>query len=257
MERLVRLLRGAHQLVRRRHAGREVQPEALAYGLRLLLNTPALGIAMLVAFCFRTQLVHILQGPLKAIDPKLLQTYAQMLLTRGVEGFITTDTSLTEKLALPTVAVAGHQRVEGLTNIILDHTRAAHLALEHLRDLGHQEIAFIKGQTMSSDSTVRWNAICEVAEQLGIRIRPELTIQLEGFDSTPGIGYTFTKQLLARKHSFTALFAYNDIAAIGAIWAFYEAGLRVPEDISVVGFDDIPGAAYANTLALCRPPLRR
>jgi len=51
-------------------------------------------------------------------DPKLLQTYAQMLLTRGVEGFITTDTSLTEKLALPTVAVAGHERVENVTNIV-------------------------------------------------------------------------------------------------------------------------------------------
>ncbi len=191
-------------------------------------------------------------------DPKLLQTYAQMLLTRGVEGFITTDTSLTEKLALPTVAVAGHKRVEGLTNIVLDHTRAARLALEHLRDLGHQEIAFIKGQTMSSDSTVRWNAICEVAQQLGVRIRPELTIQLEGFDSTPGIGYSFTKQLLARKHPFTALFAYNDIAAIGSIWAFREAGLRVPEDISIVGFDDIPGAAYANPgLTTVRQPLQK
>ena len=62
--------------------------------------------------------------------------------------------------------------------------------------------------------------------------------------------------LLARKHSFTALFAYNDIAAIGAIWAFHEAGLRVPEDISVVGFDDIPGAAYANPgLTTVRQPL--
>jgi len=189
-------------------------------------------------------------------DPKLLQTYAQMLLTRGVEGFITTDTSLSEKLALPTVAVAGHQRVEGITNIILDHTRAARLALEHLRDLGHEEIAFIRGQTMSSDSTVRWNAICEVAQQLGIRIRPELTIQLEGFDSTPGIGYSFTKQLLARKQPFTALFAYNDIAAIGAIWAVREAGLRVPEDVSIVGFDDVAGAAYANPgLTTVRQPL--
>src|SRR5207249_862853 len=102
----------------------------------------------------------------------------------------------------------------------------------------------------------RWNAICEVARQLGVRIRPELTIQLEGFDSTPGIGYSFTKQLLARKHPFTALFAYNDIAAIGAIWAFHEAGLRVPEDISIVGFDDIPGAAYANPgLTTVRQPL--
>jgi DNA-binding LacI/PurR family transcriptional regulator len=189
-------------------------------------------------------------------DPKLLQTYAQMLITRGVEGFITTDTSITEKLALPTVAVAGHANLEGLTNIVLDHKRAARLALEHLRDLGHEEIAFIKGQTISSDSTVRWNAICEVAQQLDIRVRPELTIQLEGIDSTPAIGYPYAKQLLARKHPFTALFAYNDISAIGSIWAFREAGLRIPEDISIVGFDDIPGAAFANPgLTTVRQPL--
>jgi DNA-binding LacI/PurR family transcriptional regulator len=191
-------------------------------------------------------------------DPKLLQTYAQMLLTRGVEGFITTDTSITEKLALPTVAVAGHQRVEGVTNIVLDHKRAARLALKHLKELGHEDIAFIKGQTISSDSAVRWSAICEVAQELGIRIRPELTIQLEGIDSTPAIGYPFAKQLLARKQRFTALFAYNDISAIGSLWAFREAGLRVPEDISIVGFDDIPGAAYANPgLTTVRQPLLR
>jgi len=189
-------------------------------------------------------------------DPKLLQTYAQMLITRGVEGFITTDTSITEKLALPTVAVAGHQQVEGLTNIVLDHKRAARLALEHLCHLGHEEIAFIKGQTISSDSEVRWNAICDVAGQMGIRIRPELIVQLEGIDSTPAIGYPAAKELLTRKQHFTALFAYNDISAIGSIWAFREAGLRVPQDISIVGFDDIPGAAYANPgLTTVRQPL--
>ena len=191
-------------------------------------------------------------------DRKLLQTYAQMLLTRGVEGFITTDTSLTEKLALPTVAVAGHQRVEGVTNIVLDHKRAAHLALEHLKDLGHENIAFLKGQTFSSDSSDRWNAICEVAKDLHISVRPELTVQLEGTDSTPAIGYPFAKQLLARKQPFSALFAYNDISAIGSLWAFHEAGLRVPEDISVVGFDDTPGAAFSNPpLTTVRQPLVR
>jgi LacI family transcriptional regulator len=191
-------------------------------------------------------------------DPKLLQTYAQMLLTRGVEGFITTDTSILQKLALPTVAVAGHQRIEGVTNIVLDHKRAARLALQHLKELGHKEIAFIKGQTISSDSGVRWSAICEVAQELDIQIRPELTIQLEGMDSTPAIGYPFAKQLLARKQYFTALFAYNDISAIGSLWAFREAGLRVPEDISIVGFDDIPGSAYANPgLTTVRQPLFR
>jgi LacI family transcriptional regulator len=191
-------------------------------------------------------------------DPKLLQTYAQMLLTRGVEGFITTDTSITEALTLPTVAVAGHARLEGVTNIVLDHKRAARLALEHLTELGHEEIAFVKGQPLSSDSAARWGAICEVAQEMDIPIRPELTVQLEGIDSTPAIGYPFAKQLLARRQPFTALFAYNDISAIGSIWAIKEAGLRVPQDISVVGFDDIPGAAYANPgLTTVRQPLAK
>jgi LacI family transcriptional regulator len=191
-------------------------------------------------------------------DKKLLQTYSQMLQSRGVEGFITVDTSITEQPALPTVAVAGHQRVAGVTNIVLDHKRAATMALRHLQNLGHEEIAFLKGQPFSSDSRVRWDAIVEVAAELGVRIRPELTVQIEGTDSTPVIGYPVGKQLLERRRPFTAVFAYNDISALGAIWAFREAGLRVPEDVSVVGFDDIPGAAFANpSLTTVRQPLLR
>src|ERR1700736_4641254 len=87
-------------------------------------------------------------------DPKLLQTYSQMLVSRGVEGFITVDTSIAEKPALPTVAVAGHLAVEGVTNIVLDHKRAALLALSHLKKLGHKKIAFFKGKTLSSDYAV-------------------------------------------------------------------------------------------------------
>jgi LacI family transcriptional regulator len=91
-----------------------------------------------------------------------------------------------------------------------------------------------------------------------MRIRPELVLQLEGMDSTPTLGYTFTKKILERGQPFTALFAFNDIAAMGAIWALREAGLRVPEDVSVVGFDDIPGAAYASpSLTTVRQPLTR
>jgi LacI family transcriptional regulator len=191
-------------------------------------------------------------------DKKLLQTYSQMLQSRGVEGFITVDTSISEQPALPTVAVAGHERVPGVTNIVLDHKRAARMALQHLQKLGHEEIAFLKGQPFSSDSIVRWDAIVEVAHELDIRIRPELTVQIEGTDSTPVIGYPVGKQLLERGRPFTAVFAYNDISAIGAIWAFREAGLRVPQDVSVVGFDDIPGAEFANpALSTVRQPLLR
>ena len=70
------------------------------------------------------------------------------------------------------------------------------------------------------------------------------------------LGYPFAKQLLARQKPFTALFAYNDISAIGAIRAIQEQGLRVPQDISVIGFDDIPGAAFNNpSLTTVRQPL--
>jgi LacI family transcriptional regulator len=191
-------------------------------------------------------------------DPRLLQTYSQILVERGVEGIITVDTSILEEPSLPTVAVAGHRQFPGVTNIILDHKLAARLALQHLKELGHEEIAFLKGQVFSSDSEVRWNAIIEVAKELGIQIRPELTVRIESKVSTPEVGFPVTKELLARKIPFTALFAYNDISAIGAIWALREAGLRVPHDVSVVGFDDIPGAALANPgLTTVRQPLVR
>lgn len=191
-------------------------------------------------------------------EAKLLEHYEEILLRRGVEGFIVIDTFLHHPLTLPTVAVAGHAPMKGVTNVVLDHRRAAWLALTHLLDLGHRDIAFMKGSTLSSDTEVRWKAICDVAGELGITIRPELVVQLEGDDPTPQIGYPFAKQLLARRVSFTALFAYNDISAIGSIRAFQEAGLRVPEDISVVGFDDIQIAVhYIPSLTTVRQPLRK
>lgn len=191
-------------------------------------------------------------------DQKVLQTYSQMLMARGVEGFITVDTSIKEKPALPTVAVAGHRTVPGVTNITIDHKVAARLALAHLVKLGHRDIAFLKGQKDSSDSKTRWTAICDVAKELGMRVRPELTVQIETDLPTPELGYPAAKALLARREHFTALFAYNDISAIGAIQAFQEAGLRVPDDVSVVGFDDIPLAViFKPELTTVSQPLHR
>jgi len=191
-------------------------------------------------------------------DPTLLDTYSHLLLDRGVEGFITVDTFIDRPLPLPAIAIPGHHRVEGVTNIVLDHRRGAWLALNHLIGLGHKEIAFMKGSAVSPDSEDRWKGIREVAEELGIRMRADLVLQLEGDDSTPQLGYPFAKELLARKRPFTALFAYNDISAIGSIRAFQDAGLRVPEDISVVGFDDIRIAVHNNpSLTTVRQPLQK
>jgi LacI family transcriptional regulator len=191
-------------------------------------------------------------------DRQVLQNYSQMLVTRGVEGFITVDTSITERPSRPTVAVAGHAAVPGVTNLILDQKLAARLVLAHLLELGHRDIAFMKGQTASSDSATRWAAICAASEELGVRIRPELVVQIEQDLTTPQLGYPYAKGLLARKRPFTALFAYNDLSAIGAIWAFREAGLCVPQDISVVGFDDVPLAVFSDPqLTTIRQPLQR
>lgn len=117
----------------------------------------------------------------------------------------------------------------------------------------------MKGPTSSSDSEDRWQAIVGVSDELGIRINPELVIPLKGDKVTPDLGYMFAKRFLARNHGpFTALFAYNDTSAIGAIRAIHEAGLQVPDDISVVGFDDIESAAHNNpAITTVRQPLQK
>jgi DNA-binding LacI/PurR family transcriptional regulator len=191
-------------------------------------------------------------------DPELLSQYSRMLSERGVEGIITVDTTVHETPSLPTVAVAGHKKVKGVTNVILDHHSAAVLALTYLKELCHERIAFMKGNPLSSDSKDRWDAICEVAAKIGMKIDYELVVQIESQEATPMLGYPVAKQLLARGKPFTALFAYNDISAIGAIRVFEEQGLRVPQDVSVMGFDDIPGAAfYTPSLTTVRQPLNR
>ena len=163
-------------------------------------------------------------------DKKLLDTYSHIFLQRGVEGLISVDTTLDESMPLPTIAIASHRRLEGVTNILLDHRRAVLLALKHLIGLGHREIAFMKGPLYSSDSIDRWKAVIEVAQDLGIEVRPELTIQLDGDLSTPEVAYPATKRFLRSQTApFTALFAFNDNSALGAMSAFQKAGLHVPE----------------------------
>ena len=154
--------------------------------------------------------------------------------------------------------MSGHRHTDGVTNIVLNHERAAFVALEHLAGLGHKRIAFIKGQAFSSDTAVRWRAIRAGAQRIGLAVDTALVTQLEGDDPSPDLGYHTTRRLLESGREFTALFAFNDISAIGAIRALREAGRRVPEDVSVVGFDDIQSAEFQNPgLTTVRQPLRR
>ena len=187
----------------------------------------------------------------------LIDEYPRLLQQRGVEGLVLVDTICPTGISVPIVAVSGHKHVAGVTNISLNHSRAARLALDHLTSLGHRRIAFIKGQVFSSDTEVRWKAVRAAAQDLGVTVEDQLTVQLESESPTPQPGYDMTCKLLKSAPPFTALFAFNDISALGAIRALREAGRRVPEDVSVIGFDDIQSAAYQNPgLTTIRQPLR-
>lgn len=189
--------------------------------------------------------------------PELLKGHLAMMLSRSVEGIVAVDTPIEDALPVPLVSVSGHNRREGVINIELDHAQAAHLALNHLKNLGHTQIAFIKGQAISSDTKTRWRAIVDEAGKLGVSIDPGLVVQLQSPEPGPGPGFEVTRQLLQTKRPFTAIFAFNDLTATGAIQALREAGLRVPRDVSVMGFDDVLIAATNNPpLTTIQQPLK-
>jgi DNA-binding LacI/PurR family transcriptional regulator len=187
----------------------------------------------------------------------LVAEYPRLLQARGVEGILAIDTHLETAPSAPTVSVAGHVALPGVTNIILNHQRAAELALGHLHRLGHRKIAFMRGQEFSSDSASRWRATLQVARTLEIEVSPELTIRLDRDLQSPELGYPGVQQLLMRRRDFTAVVCFNDISAIGCIRALHDAGLHVPDDVSVMGFDDIQAASYSvPSLTTIRQPLQ-
>jgi len=197
--------------------------------------------------------------------PGLLEEHVRLLQDRHVEGYVLVNTPLDRPLPLPAVVVSGRRRLAGVTNLAIDHDRGVALALSHLKDHGHERVAFFRGHRQSADTEDRWRAVLATARSLGIAVRPELVVELEGesvggpFPPEEGYreGTAFAERLLGRGVPFTALFAFNDVSAIGALLAFRRASLRVPEDVSVVGFDDVQGAAFQNpSLTTVRQPLR-
>lgn len=188
----------------------------------------------------------------------LIEEYPQILLKRGVDGLILINTPLLQEISLPVVAIPGHKPMPGTTNIVLDHEQATMLALQHLYDLGHRRIAFMKGPSFTQDVLARWSGTLRAAQRLGLPVMPELCMNFEASEMAPDMGYPIVRNLLSRTHDFTAIFCFNDTTAIGAIRAIRDAGLRCPEDISVLGFDDILSAAYHTpSITTIRQPLRQ
>jgi LacI family transcriptional regulator len=176
--------------------------------------------------------------------PEVAKECSLRLMNRSIDGLLLLDTDAGIELPIPAVAISSHNKTAGVANIILDHDRAAHLALSHLRELGHRHIALMKGPPGITDAQYRWDSILKACRELGIEATPELCIHMEAVSQSPEAGYRYMKELLHKTRDFTAVFCFNDIAAIGAVRAIRDAGLHIPGDISILGFDDILAAAY-------------
>jgi len=197
-------------------------------------------------------------------DKELLERYPRMLMERAVDGFLLLNTTV-DDLPVPMVAISAHLAMPKVTNIVLDHYIAAKLALKHLYDLGHRKIAFMHGPAAIPDSEYRWVGIQKVAQELGLSTDTSLMVHLDQsgwpmktgqHPMDPQIAYDPTRTLLEKNRDFTALFCFNDTAAMGAIRAIKDTGLDVPGDISVVGFDDITSAAFTTpSLTTVHQPL--
>jgi len=189
-----------------------------------------------------------------------------MLVQRAVDGLLLLNTPADDvEVSVPVVAISAHSSAENVTNIVLDHHRAVEQALTHLYSLGHRRIAFMRGPHAIPDSEFRWESIQQVAQEMTLKIEPDLVIRIDSagwsmkdgyHPMAPEIGFRPMQALLEKTRDFTAIFCFNDIAAIGAIRALKDAGLSVPGDVSVVGFDDIQSAAYSTpSLTTVRQPL--
>lgn len=191
----------------------------------------------------------------------LIRQRLEVFAERGAEGVILINTPAVTAPNLPLVSIGSLEYDFPLTHITLDNAHGIRLALEHLYALGHRRIAFLKGHTQSSDAESRWASCVEAARGLRLRIHKEDVVQLKRIDD--GLdpireGYVAGKRLLNASQKFTALLAFNDMSAIGAINAFRDAGKRIPEEISVVGFDDIQAATIVQpALTTVRQPLLR
>ena len=165
--------------------------------------------------------------------------------------------------SVPVVVIGRDFRHESADYVAADNLRGGFEATRHLIDLGHKRIGFIGATLAGKKGLKRLQGYLNALEQHNISVDERLvTGRREALTDVPGystekVGYEAMKRLLSLPKRPTAIFARNDFTAIGAMSAIKEANLRIPEDVAVVGFDDIPMAIHTSpTLSTVRQPLR-
>jgi DNA-binding LacI/PurR family transcriptional regulator len=181
-------------------------------------------------------------------DPKRMEACVIRMLQRKVDGVAIMTSEMDDRLIhkfshrqIPTIFMDTPKGVKGVSTVRVDYAAGVKQAMEHLFAFGHQRIAFISGPLGLSSAQVRAQAFTKFLRRHGLTGEPQL--MQEGDHRVEG-GHAAMQRILAAGKHPTAVLASNDLTAIGAMGAIHEARLRIPEDISVIGFDDIELSAY-------------
>ena len=194
-------------------------------------------------------------------QPARERQYVETLLSKRVDGLILAPTRhdngglqrLVRAARIPIVFVDRDVDVPGVDKVLYDTESGGYAAGRHLLDLGHERIACIAGPSELSSVRARVTGLRRALEEAGKELRAHWLVES---DLQYAGGRDATAQLLAADEGFTAIFAANDLMAVGAIRELTARGIRVPEDVSVVGFDDAPLAVMVSpTLTTVRQPL--
>jgi DNA-binding LacI/PurR family transcriptional regulator len=256
-------------------------PDAAA---RLLRSRRSHTIGIMVSDISDPFCTLILQGIEKALYPttylpiimiahnqrKQFGRHLEMLMERRVEGLILVANWLfgefdqladIQKSQIPMIGVGRDLTASHVRSLQVDNEAGGYAAARHLYDLGHRKIAVLRGPSELADSDRRWNGIRRFAAEVRLPLVPERVGQLAAADDpTSGFegGFRLTSAMIERGVEFTAVIAFDDLTGLGAIRALRQTGRRVPEDCSVIGFDDVPHAAV-NTpgLTTIRQPMEQ
>jgi DNA-binding LacI/PurR family transcriptional regulator len=201
-------------------------------------------------------------------DRSRFERYLDMAVERRVEGLVVVANWLFVSIdalkqmaqdRLPTVVVGRDLHRSGVQSVLVDNERGGYLALRHLYEMGHRKVNFLLGPKQLSDSGRRWAGMQRFAIDAGIEVARARVLQLPGLsDPLSGFssGAALTGRWLDTGDRFSAIAAFDDMTAFGAIRGLNNHGLKVPEDCSVIGFDDVPMAELATpSLTTIRQPM--
>ena len=180
-------------------------------------------------------------------DAKAEAKCIEVLRSRRVDGIIVLSGRLSDQALkacaknIPVVVTGRSLKAPGLFSLNFDSFEGGRLATQHLIDQGHRHIAFVAGAPNHPDACERFRGYRAALESAGLDFDPELAVAGNFREDS---GLQAVNQLIERQKRFTALFAANDQMAFGAAVGLHRHGLRVPQDVALIGFDDLPMASY-------------